>query len=507
MANKQTKFWLALLTLGENEGARIRYWNCYLDWKLPTRVKQLCRNIGNPPFNRYARDAGNPDLRLKDEEEAVLNELAARNGGHPFFPEGNLHPSVNYMDFSDMELDGPDFCNRLLVQASFAESKIHGPSHFSRAAFAYHTKFAGCVFLDQTQFQDADFGGTVDFDRSQFSKFVLFNGAKFQSEASFRETQFRGLATKAGISLGGVAFSKAQFCDGTCFDDASFNVRAEFEDVRFQSTTMFANTRFLDQASFERSTFVGEASFETARFDESPNFNSAAFQSSTSFKGAVFGKPPRFFETKLHEDTNFGDIDWRVSESSYAPDRKIRSSLPPNHPNTTQSGGKDIESVIRAWDRLILIMSSLERSPERHLFYRLRMRAQRWRDGQSMLSFVNWLFDATSEYGWSVPRALGSWCCHWLVGGVLLFFGTSATLCEGEGWLVLLQAVSTSFANAHLLLGLASEEGYLHEALEGLKEASNSLSLVKAVGVIQSFLGPMFLFVVLLTLRNRFRIR
>ena len=252
---------------------------------------------------------------------------------------------------------------------------------------------------------------------------------------------------------------------------------------------------------------LGKASFETARFDESPNFNSAAFQSSTSFKGAVFGKPPRFFETKLHEDTNFGDIDWRVSESSYAPDRKIRSSLPPNHPNTTQSGGKDIESVIRAWDRLILIMSSLERSPERHLFYRLRMRAQRWRDGQSMLSFVNWLFDATSEYGWSVPRALGSWCCHWLVGGVLLFFGTSATLCEGEGWLVLLQAVSTSFANAHLLLGLASEEGYLHEALEGLKEASNSLSLVKAVGVIQSFLGPMFLFVVLLTLRNRFRIR
>ena len=258
MANKQTEFWLALLTLGENEGARIRYWNCYLDWKLPTRVKQLCRNIGNPPFNRYARDTGNADLRLKDEEEAVLDELAARNGGHPLFPEGNLHPNVNYMDFSDMELDGPDFSDRLLVQASFAESKIHGRSHFSRAAFACHTKFAGCVFLDQTQFQDADFGGAVDFDRSQFSKPVPFNGAKFQSGASFRETQFRGLATKAGISLGGVAFSKAQFCDGTCFDNASFEVRAEFEDVKFQSTTKFANTQFLDQASFERSTFVGE---------------------------------------------------------------------------------------------------------------------------------------------------------------------------------------------------------------------------------------------------------
>ena len=32
-----------------------------------------------------------------------------------------------------------------------------------------------------------------------------------------------------------------------------------------------------------------------------------------------------------------------------------------------------------------------------------------------------WLFDVSSDYGWSLPRALVWWSGHWLIMAVLLF--------------------------------------------------------------------------------------
>ena len=69
----------------------------------------------------------------------------------------------------------------------------------------------------------------------------------------------------------------------------------------------------------------------------------------------------------------------------------------------------------------------------------------------------------------------------------------------------MLPAIATSFSNAHAFLGLTSENGYL-EAYRDVTEASLDQWVMQLVGTGQAVLGPILLFLLLLTLRNRFRL-
>ena len=412
-------------------------------------------------------------------------------------------PATSFMDFSGTRLSDATFRNRFLIDANFERSEIGGDSDFRGATFVYHTRCKECELQRRVRFHGAMFTHLVDFAEASFSGYMLFNNVSFHGGASFDSAKFSPRTINREYEAGRVDFSDATFCKGTEFDGASFLVPVFFDGSEFQSDARFANTRFLRTASFQRATFDRGARFESSEFACSVDFNDAHFQAATSFNRTTFESPPKFFGTSLHEDTDFSGIDWRVPESSYAPSRGKSAPVP----GASQPGEVDLDGATRAWDRLALIMSNLERSPERHQFYRLRMRAQRWKDRWSLLSSANWLFDASSEYGWSVPRALAWWAGHWLLMGLLLFCGMGAEVFGAENWSALVQAISTSFANAHSLLGLASEGGYLYEAREGLEAASRFPLLVKSVGVVQAFLGPFLLFLLLLTLRNRFRIR
>ena len=163
---------------------------------------------------------------------------------------------------------------------------------------------------------------------------------------------------------------------------------------------------------------------------------------------------------------------------------------------------------MRAWDRLALIMSQREKSPERHEFFRLKMRALRQRDGCNFPSLVNWLFDVTSDYGWGIRRAFSWWFGHVAFGAVILGATTEADHAStAKGYfLIVRDSILVSFANAHAFLGLASDGGYLHGASENLTKAYHVDWLYSAVGATQTVLGPILLFLVLLTLRNRFRL-
>ena len=163
----------------------------------------------------------------------------------------------------------------------------------------------------------------------------------------------------------------------------------------------------------------------------------------------------------------------------------------------------------RSWDRLALIMSRQEKLAERHEFFRLKMRAQRWRDGRWRLSSIaNWLFDISSDYGWGMRRAFCLWTGHILAGMIVL--ALAALACPSYLDLghrqIFWYGLLVSFANANAILGLASEGGYLHDARLDLVNATEADSVFSAVGTVQAIFGPILLFLVLLTLRNRFRL-
>lgn len=136
------------------------------------------------------------------------------------------------------------------------------------------------------------------------------------------------------------------------------------------------------------------------------------------------------------------------------------------------------------------------------------MRAQRWADGFSLLSAASWLFDVSSEYGgWGVRRSLIWWLSHWLLMGLILFVGAVQFERGSDDLSMLSQSILTSFANSHAFLGLGSEGGCLHHESAYFTDAENFSGLVQTVGVVQAFTGPIFLFLVLLAVRNRFRLR
>ena len=204
--------------------------------------------------------------------------------------------------------------------------------------------------------------------------------------------------------------------------------------------------------------------------------------STTIFRDAVFGGVPAFFNATLHEDTDLGRVDWEKAETEHV----------------------YIDYAIRAWERLELMMSKLEKPVERHRFFRLKMRARRRKDGWFLL-MLNWLFETTADYGWSVKRASLWWLGHWVGFAIVLFVNAGCTVFTSHCWKVFGAALGTEFANAHAFLGLAADGGYLADGKQ-LLESNDGWGLLTVVGTFEAVLGPTFLFLLLLTIRNRFRL-
>ena len=212
------------------------------------------------------------------------------------------------------------------------------------------------------------------------------------------------------------------------------------------------------------------------------DFSGATFAARASFHKATFGSAPAFFDTELHEDTDFGGVDWETGRGT-----RVRPGY-----------------AVRAWERLELIMSQLEKPIDRHRFFRLKMRYLRRTDGP-LLRLLNRSFELTCDYGWGVQRAFGWWIVHWVAFGLVAFVSASSQMPVRNWGELAGAAFGIGFANAHAFLGLAKEGGYLEESRR-LLENNDVWELLSVAGTVQAVLGPVLLFLVLLTLRNRFRL-
>ena len=448
MSNEHNGFWLALLEMDDLE-RRAQLWNGYLAWKLPNLVDGV-EHAGVPL-------GGWPILDC--EEKKLLDELATQHGGHPEFK------MTKFMDFSGHRFDTTvDFSGVCLVEA-----------RFDSATFTYDV-----MMSDSTKILRH-----VSFDNAVFYHELRCEKTYFERRANFAKVRFAWFAT----------FSDVEFRCGACFSEAVFERDARFDGSKFREIGFPKNIVSPSLADFSKVAFHGRASFREVTFGDvsSPygkrlwserraEFSDSTFDAATDFRRAVFSGAPAFFNASLHEDTDFSGIDWRQAKTDKS----------------------DVHYAIRAWERLELIMSQLEKQVDRHRFYRLKMQVRRLVDG-SLLKFLNWLFDVMCEYGWGLGRALAFWVGHWALAGGVLFFNGGATALRAEWPAFAMAAIGTAFSNAHVFLGLTREGGYL-ESGRLLLEYHDQFGLLVPVGVLQAFLGPVFLFLVALAFRNRFRL-
>ena len=434
---------------------KIRLWNGYLGWKLPPEIKQdvmpensWTERIVVPP------KGGWPELTASEKRH--IDMVARENGGHPEFNE-------NYMNFKSEEFHfGIKFSGLTFICSNFERVKFSSETSFENARFFGNTSFNRAVFLN-VNFSKSEFTAPVYFESSRFQSFATFIGVDFMTGASFKNTSFEG---------------------DTTFNDSKFEERYFPNNMSPMELTDFKNASFMGRTSFRNVLFgnIDKAYSRKVWPERRVNFTDAQFKTTTDFHGAVFGGPPAFFNTKLHEDTDFSDIDWRKAET-------VNIS---------------VDYAIRAWERLELMMSKLEKPLERHQFFRLKMRARRRTDNW-FLRILNWLFEVTADYGWGIRRAFLFWFGHWLGSSVVLYLNAGVEAIKAESWKLAIAALGTGFANAHAFLGLATGEGYLAGCRKVLVK-NDALGFLTSIGVIETFLGPVFLFLLLLTLRNRFRL-
>ena len=143
-------------------------------------------------------------------------------------------------------------------------------------------------------------------------------------------------------------------------------------------------------------------------------------------------------------------------------------------------------------------MSTLKQPDNEHLFFRLSMRAKEVRDGWGISTFSSRLYGLFFCYGWGFERALGLWVAHLVLGAGYLWV---MALCQMSQPLSGLTALAISFSNSLPFLGL--QRGPVENAYNSF----HTLTGFNMLWTIQSVSGPLLLFFLLLTIRNRFRLR
>ena len=494
MANEHTEFWLALLELGDTEHARRRLWNAYCLLKC---LRSISRFLDIEEQQKAKSRLGFSDPYQLNPFRDAIDKFVNERESVPIDSPDLFGDSSAFMDFSDIEFDDDvSFAGRLMIGANFSGAEFRRTAAFEGVEFIGPASFAGTKFFtDEVPMSEA-VNREVSFSKATFHGSAAFSGAQFPEQSDFREALFR-----RGASFGGAEFV-ARFVRG----DLNYAF-VSFKLSKFDGTADFRDAVFGADAAFDNSTMKEGADFTNAAFSGTVRFQNCRFRSTTSFRNAVFRTPPELFETELHEDVDFGGIDWKLAETNYH--RSTRRD------ELTSEKSIHADHAMRAWERLALIMSQREKREDRHQFFRLKMRAERWRDGIGFLSSLNWLFDKFSDYGWSAGRAFGWWAGHvLLVGAILAGVAMHCSLCAvdgGQRFLGLFRdGVLLSFANSHSFLGLASNGGWLEGSKDAIVDSCCETAAFAAVfgyiGLVQAVLGPILLFLILLTLRNRFRL-
>ena len=325
------------------------------------------------------------------------------------------------------------------------------------------------------------------FDGFRFVGPTTFESARFVGPSlSFIDTRFFGETTFKDVDFWGEFDCTAMsFQDSLCFDGATFHRTASFDGSNFRGQSTFAGTKFLGTVTFLRCSFERSVEFSGTEFHNDVLFNEAKFHSSAHFQRADFrGTVPGFFEATFPEYIVWHKNKW------------------PKVPKFTDQALDHIQS----FQRLARMMGDLEKFDDQRMFEREEMRVRRRVDMWFPAGLMNQAYALISDYGYGLLRVILWWLGHIVLGAIVLFVAKivaeddSVTGWEGvrEACVDFMFACALSFGNAHGPLGL--NRSFFGDVVE-------DWPCYQVVGPVQTVLGVIILFFLLLTIRNRFRMR
>ena len=344
---------------------------------------------------------------------------------------------------------------------TFKEATFYRDVDFNEAQLKEPFYFTETKFIQSTSFIKVTFSATIDFSKTEFQKIVAFNNSKFCEIVSFNSTSFFEVSE----------FSETEFLKEADFIEANF-VIANFFKAKFYNTANFADATFSHIAGFRRVTF-----------SDLVRFNNVEFGGGSSFADTIFEThAPHFYSAKMSEDITWDRVKF---------------------PSIKRDTNRDlVQQNKEAYENLSGHMEKMKKHDDQHLFFRQEMRCRRWL-GSPFNHLIHGLYEWFADYGYGVGYALCWWAGHIALGVIVIVF---IAMCGGMQYYDSLPcAISVSFANANPYALFSFDSVKLAACYDMFNVHAPILFAI--VKVIQTILGVGLLFLVLLTLRIRFRLK
>ena len=350
---------------------------------------------------------------------------------------------------------------------------------------------------------------------------ACFIGHEFMENEDFHEFVFPGMALFNNVRfLGDTGFHVAQFKGPAHFDGAKFEGAVLFDRVIFEDDAWFAESTVGSSASFKQAIFKREAWFHKMSFGSIACFERAVFQSYTDFSRVTFRTDADFlavqarsafmmFETNFSFVPNFEQASFmeapRLDDINIHDPRKHLPTFSWVRIKTLFRGNRENEVRWRSLKRLAL-------QGHNHLgvqqFFREELLVRRGVTDKYWQApfWLGLFYQCVSDFGRSFGRPLLCW-----VVGLLTFAMLYNHLGNGTEFGEWRAAFGLSLHH-----GLASLSGFGDKLLDWYARLYGGQARcvrptipdgVSFLGVFQSMFSAVMIFLFLLALRNRFRIR
>ena len=338
--------------------------------------------------------------------------------------------------------------------------------------------FSGVVFDNSINFSSFIFPLQVSFKNTTFSNDAFFDGAVFCNNSDFTNTSF----------LGDTSFNSVKFIQVVNFEGANFLKNASFSNVLFPNIANFQNVNFFKTSNFIGANFPVAAAFRDAKFHDLPLFRNTIFNGNTNFTGV-------WFETHaphLHDAKIGADITWDKNIKLWPQTKKHKIDI------TARKYKTRIENNQSSYENLVHHMKIVEKYHDQHFFFRQEMRCRR-KLGSIFNSLIYGFYEYLADYGYGVGRAFSWWLVHIIIGSLALFgfrffYGINDFINDAGC------ALGVSLANSHGFF-------FMGDRLDNCYGVFKDLPFFTAIWATQTVFGIALLFLLLLTLRVRFRLK
>ena len=440
----------------------------------------------------------------------------------------------------------PNEADRKLVRAKYAIRFDHhlfedGDKDFTHCAFPCLISFYGANFGDgDVRFFGVTFGkGDVWFFGATFGKGgVWFNGANFgDGDVWFN---------RANFGEGDVSFSEATFGEGdVVFGDMIFRSSPMSASGMKVAGNFYVRSHFHETVNFSQLDVKGTASFSGSRFETVPDLRGAKFVRPPEVARMAVPPPRLALPKALAAAGRF--IRWyRGIENASAEDNEMEEHQKGDPGSDVEEIGLANRSPIhRSWlsrtvaattdgiRRVAISIFCLAADPEDvSKFRKLKVMALAANDhekdgeffagemlakrGTETTGFFGLLFNTIywwlSDFGQSFVRPIG-----WLIASYLVFAAACLYLIRDTLTLSdrLWFAADYSFRNMLPLFGSlfrfasapTDHVSWYQKTYDCLGDAGVDIDQLISLGIAQSMIGTVLLFLLLLALRNKFRLK